>query len=85
MPLPSSRLHIFSDPFMLASWAEHEHFILGVTTDGDPQQYVIGVPGTYSQEGRIAAKSLGFSQFKCPKKERPRVGDNGYWLMFVDL
>ncbi|MCL2287053.1 MAG: DUF6128 domain-containing protein [Firmicutes bacterium] len=84
IPLPQDRPHLMSEPFMLTAWADHEHFILGITTD-DPAQYVIGIPGIFSPERNTAAKRLGFSQFKSHTKERHRTGDEGYWLMYVDL
>jgi len=83
MPLPPDCLHHNSEPFMLRAWADHEHFLLGITEAGN--QYIIGVAGTYSAEDKIHAKRLGFTQFKPLKKERPRTGDEGYWLMFVGL
>jgi len=85
MPLPSDHPHLMSEPFMQAAWADHEHFILGITIDTQPAQYVIGIPGTYTQGNKAIAKRLGFLKFKCHNKDRPSVGSEGYWLMFVDL
>jgi len=85
MPLPSNRPHLMSEPFMLAAWADHEHFILGIAADCNPPQYVIGIPGTYTPEGNVAAERLGFTEFKCPKKDPPSTGDDGYWLMSINL
>jgi len=75
MPLPSDLPHLMTEPFMQAAWADHEHFILGVSETG---QYIIGMAGMYTQENRKQAKQLGFSQFRS-------AGDSGYWLMFVDF
>ena len=85
MPLPNDSPHLMSEPFMQAAWADHEHFILGITIGTEPAQYVIGIPGTYTQGNKAIAKRLGFSKFKCMKKDRPGIGSEGYWLMFVDL
>jgi len=85
MPLPNDRPHLMSEPFMLSAWADHEHFILGITTSGEPMQYVIGMAGTYSSESEATANGLGFSLFGGHKKEHPHTGDKGYWLMFVDI
>jgi len=86
IPLPPDAPHLLSEPFLLTTWADHEHFIFGTPTDGEqPVQYTIGAPGTYTQGDKLAAKRLGFLQFKCHKKERPRIGDTGYWLMHVPL
>jgi len=85
IPLPNSRPHLMSEPFMLNAWADHEHFILGITTGGEPMQYIIGMAGTYSSESDVMAKNLGFSLFSSHKKEHPHTGDDGYWLMFVDI
>lgn len=75
IPLPPDLPHLMTEPFMQAAWADHEHFILGVSEAG---QYIIGMAGMYTQENRKQAKQLGFSQFRS-------VGDSGYWLMFVDF
>jgi len=75
MPLPPDLPHLMTEPFIQAAWADHEHFILGVS---ETQQYIIGVAGMYTQENRQQAKRLGFSQFRS-------AGDSGYWLMFVDF
>jgi len=75
MPLPPDIPHLMTEPFMQAAWADHEHFILGVSEAG---QYIIGMTGIYTQENRKQAKQLGFSQFRS-------AGDSGYWLMFVDF
>jgi len=75
MPLPPDLPHLMTEPFMQAAWADHEHFILGVSEAG---QYIIGMAGIYTQENRKQAKQLGFSQFRS-------AGDGGYWLMFVDF
>jgi len=85
IPLPNDSPHLMSEPFMQAAWADYEHFILGITIDTQPAQYVIGIPGTYTQGNKAIAKRLGFLKFKCHKKDRPSIGSDGYWLMFVDL
>jgi len=85
IPLPNDSPHLMSEPFMQAAWADHEHFILGVTLDSEPPQYIIGIPGTYTRGNNTIAKRLGFLKFKCLKKDRPGIGSEGYWLMFVEL
>jgi len=78
MPLPSDNPHLMSEPFMLTAWADHEHFILGIS-ETNPTQYVIGIPGKYSQDVQPHAQRLGFNQFKSCKN------NTGYWLMTVDF
>ena len=67
---------------MLTAWADHEHFILGIS---ESNQYAIGIAGAYSKEHENHAQRLGFTQFVGLKKDPPRTGDNGYWLMIVDI
>lgn len=85
MPLPGNRPNLANEQFMLDSWASYEHFIVGITTEGEPLQYIIGVAGVYTPEDKRTAMQLGFAQFKGVKKDPTRVGDDGYWLMFVDF
>jgi len=82
IPLPPDIPHLMTEPFMQAAWADHEHFILGVSEDN---QYIIGIPGHYTQTNLQQAKQLGFTQFRGTKKDRPKFGDSGYWLMHVSF
>jgi len=83
VPLPQSLPNLLEEPFVRAAYANFGHLILGLSPDR--AEYVIGVPGEYSQELRPQAKGLGFSSFRTGKNELVRPGDNGYWLLFVGL
>ena len=85
VPLPYNRPRLLESQFVRAAYLAHGHLILGMTTDGTPAQYIIGVPGEYSPDLRPQAKRLGFSQFKSNENEPPKRGNNGYWLMFIDV
>jgi len=66
---------------MQISWADYEHFILGIS---ESNQYIIGIPGIYTPENRQQAKNLGFTQFRGLEINRPQFGDRGYWLMHIE-
>ena len=83
MPLPSEYQHHKSEPFVQESWANHEHFLLGMHENGT--QYTIGIAGIYSSQDKATARRLGFSRFKSLDKDRNRTGDKGYWLMTVGM
>jgi len=85
VPPPTNKPHIFQDPFVQAALTEYKHLILGVTTDGRPRRYIIGVPGTNNNESRQKARQLGFTQFKPCDETQPSWGTLGYWLMFVTV
>ena len=85
IPFPIECPHIMSETFMINAWANHEHFILGITTDGEPMQYIIGIAGTYTPEDEKRAHILGFSQFKYCDSTHVKPDVCGYWLMFVDF
>jgi hypothetical protein len=83
VPLPDNRPLLLEEPFVRAAYANYAHLILGQTAD--KTEYIIGVPGEYSPDLRPQAKRLGFSQFKTNARETPKRGDDGYWLMFIDM
>jgi len=85
VPPPSNKPLLFDDPFIQTALAEYHHLILGLTTDKGPRRYIIGVPGVYSQEAKLKAKKLGFTQFKCTRDALPAWGEAGYWLMFTTV
>jgi len=72
-------------PFMLASWTDHEHFILGIKKEETTKQFLLGVPGTYSTDALLAARPLGFTMFRSCNRKNHGIGDEGYWLMPLDL
>jgi len=76
---------VMNAPFILASWADHEHFILGIKTESSAQQFFLGVPGTYSTDGLLAARPLGFTMFRSCNRKNHGIGDEGYWLMTLSL
>jgi len=83
--LVSNNPNLMNELFILNSWANHEHFILGITTDGSPKQYIVGLPGIYNSEDLHKVRQLGFTVFKCPEKDVPQAGDCGYWLMVSEF
>ena len=85
IPPPANKPGLYDDPFIQAALAEYMHLILGLTTDQGPRRYIIGVPGVYSQEAKVKAKRLGFTQFKCTRDSLPAWGEAGYWLMFTTV
>ena len=48
-------------------------------------QYILGVPGGYSQQERFMANMFGFPYFKeCPDINIPG-GKGGYWYCFINI
>ncbi|MCL2373538.1 MAG: hypothetical protein FWC78_09100 [Defluviitaleaceae bacterium] len=82
-PTPINRPNLFTEPFVLAAFGQHEHIILGLASD--MQKYIIGLPSHYTPEDRKHARRLGFGQFKCTETEHPARGEFGYWLMLVSM
>ena len=85
VPMPPHRKNLLDEPFVREAYSSQEYMILGTTTDGGPQKYIIGVPKAYDPNDRQQAKELGFSQFKCPQSQRAKRGEHGYWLMFINV
>jgi len=85
VPPPTNMPRLFEEPFIQAALEEHEHLILGMTTDQGPRRYILGVPGVFDQTAKQRAKRLGFAQFKCSRDAQPNWGESGYWLMFITV
>jgi len=85
MPIPNECPHLLTEPFIQTAWADYEHFVLGITTDGEPMQYAIGIPSSYSPEDEVIARNLGFVQFIDHDCDSQYTEYSGYWLMFVDF
>jgi len=83
--LVSNNPNLMHELFILNTWANYEHFILGITTDGSPKQYIVGLPGIYNSEDLHKVRQLGFTLFKAPENDHPQSGDCGYWLMIFDF
>ncbi|MCL2225460.1 MAG: hypothetical protein FWB96_10895 [Defluviitaleaceae bacterium] len=83
IPLPPNRPLLLEEPFVRAAYANRTHLLLGITADGT--EYIIGVPSEYNPEERTHAKRLGFSKFKTNANDPAKRGDEGYWLMFLDM
>ena len=81
MPIPEALPHLMSEPFMQTAWADHEHFILGATSEGMPTQYVIGIPGKNTVGNSVTARNLGFTGFESLDANSA----DGYWLMPLGL
>lgn len=80
--VPIGQPGLFDEAFIKDAYRQHNHCLLGVTTDGGRRMYILGVPGLYGHETRPQAMRLGFSQFKCCDDTRTVRGEYGYWLMF---
>ena len=83
VPLPHNRPLLLEEPFVRAAYTNHDHLILGITPEG--KEYVIGVPCEYNPDELAQAKRLGFTKFKTTTSEPPKRGNEGYWLMFVNM
>ncbi len=68
--------------FVIYGYQNFGHLLLGRNHRG---QYILGVPGGYSQQERFMANMFGFSYFKeCPDIHIPG-GKGGYWYCFINV
>ena len=58
------------------------HLLLGRNHQG---QYILGVPGSYSQQERFMANMFGFPYFKESPDIRIPGGKGGYWYCFISM
>lgn len=79
LTLPNHICDLLTKSFVENAFRQYSHLILGATTDVGPKRYYIGVPSLYNPKDKI----VGFRQFKCSEDKYPKLGDFGYWLIFM--
>ena len=68
--------------FVIYGYQNFGHLLLCRNHRG---QYILGVPGGYSQQERFMANMFGFPYFKeCPDIHIPG-GKGGYWYCFINI
>ena len=68
--------------FVMYGYQNFGHLLLCRNHRG---QYILGVPGGYSQQERFMANMFGFPYFKeCPDIHIPG-GKGGYWYCFINI
>ena len=71
-----------SNRFVMYGYQNFGHLLLCRNPRG---QYILGVPGGYSQQERFMANMFGFPYFKeCPDIHIPG-GKGGYWYCFINI
>ena len=71
-----------SNRFVMYGYQNFGHLLLCRNHQG---QYILGVPGGYSQQERFMANMFGFPYFKeCPDIHIPG-GKGGYWYCFINI
>lgn len=71
-----------SNRFVMYGYQNFGHLLLCRNPRG---QYILGVPGGYSQQERFMANMFGFPYFKeCPDIYIPG-GKGGYWYCFINI
>ena len=71
-----------SNRFVTYGYQNFGHLLLCRNHRG---QYILGVPGGYSQQERFMANMFGFPYFKeCPDIHIPG-GKGGYWYCFINI
>ncbi len=71
-----------SNRFVMYGYQNFGHLLLGRNHQG---QYILGVPGNYSQQERFMANMFGFPYFKESPDIRIPGGKGGYWYCFISM
>ena len=71
-----------SNRFVMYGYQNFGHLLLGRNHQG---QYILGVPGSYSQQERFMANMFGFPYFKESPDIRIPGGKGGYWYCFISM
>lgn len=76
-------LYIGANQFLTHGCQTYQHLLLGRFSDGNPDEYVLGVPGVYDEKERFLAGMFGFPNFKPARSKTIRPGQFGYWYRFI--
>lgn len=70
-----------NNSFLMHGYYSYQYLLLGsmVYEDGR-RQYIIGVPGIFSNKDQYLARLFGFKRFVPLKKEPYQTGSFGYWI-----
>ncbi len=70
--------------FLLHSFYQYKHILLGRSFRGGRMQYYLGIPGLYYEKERSAAIYYGFESFEAKKEPVPE-GGFGYYMKRVEI
>ena len=68
--------------FVMYGYQNFGHLLLCRNHRG---QYILGVPGSYSQQERFMANMFGFPYFRESPKIHIPGGKGGYWYCFINI
>ena len=68
--------------FAMYGYQNFGHLLLCRSRQG---QYILGIPGSYSQQERFMANMFGFPYFRESFEIRIPGGRGGYWYCFIDI
>jgi len=83
--------NLVNNSFLLHSYYNYHHVILGRMKDGADEDYYIGIPGVFYERDKKVAVMFGFEGFaKALKKgeeesEKVACGDFGYYMRRVEI
>ncbi|NCB93084.1 MAG: hypothetical protein EOM40_11085 [Clostridia bacterium] len=75
--------HIENNPFMIHGCRCYSHLLLGRLGFDEPAEYVLAVPGTYSENEQTMASMFGFPNFKPAQKSSGNPRQFGYWYRTI--
>lgn len=77
--LPRQNWIFGNNSFLLHGYFKYRYLIFGKVEEEDAGGYLIGVPGTYSNNEKFLAGMFGFYDFKPVQKGSVAPGAFGYW------
>lgn len=82
---PFSKYKFNKNSFLMHSFYNYEHILIGKTLKaGRYEQYIVGVPGVYSNRERYMASMYGFNNFKKSNNTESKNRYFGYWYCRVE-
>lgn len=82
--LPSDIWNIIDHPVVLYAYLKNGHFIFGQEKN-DRHKFIFGLPDKYESAYKNCMSKLGFCQFKSLDNQKNISGNNGYWLMPIEI
>lgn len=70
---------IGNNQFILHSFSNYKHLIIGKMASPDSTVYILGIPGNYDPKEKFMANMFGFPYFKSAAERNLQSGQFGYW------
>lgn len=82
--LPLDIWNTIDHPVVLYAYLKNSHFIFGKEKN-NRRKFIFGLPDKYQSAYKSCMSKLGFCQFKSLNNKKNISGNDGYWLMPIEI